>query len=204
MYALSPDFKTDVGFVRRTDQRFGFGNINYVWWPQSWLISWGPSMRYSRNHNFDGILEDEQVAASINFNFARNIRFSTNVDRDLERYQGINFRKTRIGAGGSANTSRLFSFGGGFNWGDEVYFDRANPFLGRESSLRMFISIRPASRFQSNININTSRFTDPRGLFIPGINEGEVDETGAGVQRQYRSGPQHLPVLRAAAVPQHH
>ncbi len=178
MYALSPDFKTDVGFVRRTDQRFGFGNINYVWWPQSWLISWGPSMRYSRNHNFDGILEDEQVAASINFNFARNIRFSTNVDRDLERYQGINFRKTRIGAGGSANTSRLFSFGGGFNWGDEVYFDRANPFLGRESSLRMFISIRPASRFQSNININTSRFTDPRGLFIPGINEGEVDETG--------------------------
>ena len=178
MYALSPDFKTDVGFVRRTDQRFGFGNLQYQWWPQSWLISWGPSARYSRNHSFDGILEDEQIQTSVNFNFARNIRLNANIDRDMERFGGIDFRKTRIGMGGSINTSRLFVFGGGFNWGDEVYFDRANPFLGRESGVRLFLNVRPASRFQTNINITTSRFRDPMGLFITGINEGEVDETG--------------------------
>ena len=79
---------------------------------------------------------------------------------------------------GNVNTSRMISFGGGFNWGDEVYFDDANPFLGRDFEIRMFINFRPVSRFASNINITTSRFTDPNGYFIAGINEGERDENG--------------------------
>ena len=40
--AISPDLRTDVGFVRRTDQRQTLGNISYRWWPETWLISWAP------------------------------------------------------------------------------------------------------------------------------------------------------------------
>ena len=177
-YGMSPDFKTDVGFVRRTDQRFAFGNVNYQWWPQSWVINWGPSVRYSRNYNFEGILDDEQANLGLSFDFARNIRVNGSVNRDLERFEGINFRKTRVGTFGNINTSRLISFGGGFDWGDQVYYDTANPFLGRESSARVFINLRPVSRFQSQINIETSRFSDPLGFFVPGVNEGSVDENG--------------------------
>ena len=42
----------------------------------------------------------------------------------------------------------------------------------------MFVSLRPASRFQTGINVNTSRFTDPHGFFIPGINDGERRQNG--------------------------
>ena len=42
----------------------------------------------------------------------------------------------------------------------------------------MFLTLRPVSRFQSQININTSRFTDSMGFFVPGVNEGSVDENG--------------------------
>ena len=42
----------------------------------------------------------------------------------------------------------------------------------------MYINFRPLSRFQSNININTRRLTDPMRQFIPGVNRGEVDENG--------------------------
>ena len=154
------------------------GQVNYQWWPQSWLISWGPSVEYSRNYDFDQILQDEGFQTGVNFNFAGNIRLNTSFNRDMERYDEVDFRKTRVNVGGFVTSSRVISFGGGFNWGDEVYFDRANPFLGRESSLRMFITLRPVSRFQSSININTSRFTDPMGLFVPGVNKGEVDESG--------------------------
>ena len=79
---------------------------------------------------------------------------------------------------GNVNTSRVISFGGGFDWGEEVYFDIANPFLGRESGFRTFINLRLLSRFASNISIRTRRFTDPNGLFIPGLNDGERDENG--------------------------
>jgi len=179
MYSLSPDFKTDVGFVRRTDQRFMFTNVNYQWWPEDWLINWGPRARYSRNNNFDGVLEDEQASVSVNFNFAKSIGVNVDFTRDMERFEEIDFFKTRVNVGGRVNTSRKIFFGGGFNFGDEVYFDAANPFLGRESGVRMFITVRPVSRFQSQININTSRFTDSMGFFIPGVNKGSVDETGA-------------------------
>ena len=177
-YALSPDFETDVGFVRRTDQRRFNTNVSYDWRPESWIISWGPSFRYGRNYNFDQVLEDEDFRARIDANFARNMRLSLDTNRDMERFGDLNFNKRSYRVSGNVSSSRLFSFGGGFSWGDEVYFDSANPFLGRESGFRMFASIRPVSRFSTSINLNTSRFTDPNGFFIPGINDGEVDENG--------------------------
>ena len=177
-FALSPDFRTDVGFVRRTDQRETEARLDYQWWPQNWLISWGPEVRYGRNYNFDQILEDEQFRAGVSANFARNIRYSFDLDQDMERYYGIDFEKRRYRMFGNVNTSRVLSIGTGFDWGDEVYFDAANAFLGRESGFRTFVNFRPTSRFATNINITTSRFTDPLGLFRPGVNDGERSEDG--------------------------
>ena len=177
-FALSPDFRTDVGFVRRTDQRETEAQLEYEWWPQSWVISWGPEVRYGRNYNFDQVLEDETFRAGVSANFAKNIRYSFDVDQDMERYYGIDFDKRRYRMFGNVNTSRVLSFGSGFDWGDEVYFDGANAFLGRESGFRTFINFRPVSRFATNINITTSRFTDPLGLFVAGLNDGERKEDG--------------------------
>ena len=177
-FALSPDFRTDVGFVRRTDQRETQADIEYEWWPQSWVISWGPELRYGRNYNFDQVLEDEQFRAGVSANFAKNIRYSFDVDQDMERYYGMDFDKRRYRMFGNVNTSRVLSFGSGFDWGDEVYFDGANAFLGRESGFRTFINFRPVSRFATNVNITTSRFTDPLGLFTAGVNDGERREDG--------------------------
>ena len=177
-FALSPDFRTDVGFVRRTDQRETEARLDYLWWPQSWVISWGPEFRYGRNYNFDGVLADENLRAGVSANFAKNVRYSFDLDQDMERFYGIDFEKRRYRMFGNVSTSRVFSFGTGFDWGDEIYFDGANPFLGRESGFRTFINFRPVSRFATNINITTSRFMDPLGLFAAGINDGERSEDG--------------------------
>ena len=168
-YDLSPDFQTDVGFVRRVDQRRLDGGGSYTWWPQHWLISWGPLVNYGRNWNFDGVLEDENRQAGVNFNFARNISFSVGYNRDMERFGGVNFDKNRYMAFGRVSTSRLFSVGGGFNWGDQVFFDPTSPFLGRGRGLFSFINIRPISQFNSQININTSRFATLGGTVSIGV-----------------------------------
>ena len=161
-YALSPEFKTDVGFVRRTNQRRTFGNVSYRWWPESWLISWGPAVGYGRDYAFDGVLQDENADAGLNFNFAKNVSVNGRVSRDMERYSGIDFFKTRYRVFARVNASRQFGMGVNFNRGDEIFYDPANPFLGHETGISSFISLRPISRLQSDVNINTNRFSDAR------------------------------------------
>ena len=159
--SVDPDFRTEAGFVRRTDTRNTNGNVSYRWWPEGWLIGWGPRFRYSRNYNFDGVLEDEGINGGLNFSFARNIRFGINANRDMERFGGINFWGWRYSTFFNVNTSRVVSLGGGFNWGDQIRFSDT-PFLGRSTGGRVMIGLRPFSRLQSSISVNLSRLVDPR------------------------------------------
>ena len=60
------------------------------------------------------------------------------------------------------STSRLFSVGGEVAWGDAIFYDRSNPFLGRGVNLQLSATIRPVPRFTTDINVATSRFHDVR------------------------------------------
>ena len=160
-FVLSPDFRTDVGFVRRVDQRRTLGDISYQWWPETWLVSWGPEGRYARNYAFDGHLQDEEARVGLNFNFARNFGVNGRVSREMERYGGIDFFKTRYRFFGRYSTTH-YGVGVGMNRGHEVFYDEVNPFLGHETGVYSFLSLRPIPRLQSDVNVNTSRFTDRR------------------------------------------
>ena len=159
-YTIDPEFNTDVGFVRRRDIKAIRSRLGYRWWPESWLINWGPEVSYGRNYNFEDILEDEERRVGVNFSFAKNIRFNASVNRDMERFGGINFNKTRYSLGGNVSTIQAISGGGYFGFGDQVFFGDA-PFLGTGSSGGLFLTVRPLSRLQSRINISTSRLVDP-------------------------------------------
>ena len=157
-YALSPDFRTDVGFVRRVDQRATFANIRYAWWPENWIVSWGPNFTYMRGHNFAGDLDDEQFNAGVNLSFMNNIRFDGNISREMERFGGINFHKTRFSYMGVNSASRRVSFGIGSNGGDQVYYDEERPYLGRDFGWRTFLNLRFVSRWSTRIFVDTNRF----------------------------------------------
>ncbi len=157
---LDPDFRTDTGFVRRVDTRQARANVGYRWYPESWIISWGPRVSYDRNYDFEGILQDEGTRFGLSTSFAKNITLSVNVNRDMERFAGINFFKTRYSTFATMNTSRRIGIGGSFNWGDQVRFS-ATPFLGNSVSANIFLNFRPVSRFQMDLNLSTSRLVDP-------------------------------------------
>ena len=160
-YALSPEFRTDVGFVRRTDQRYASATGGYRWWPEHWLRNWGPEFLYARNYDFAGVLQDEIADAGINLALARNMFVAGNVRRELERYRGIAFVKTRSRVFGRVDTSRRVGLSLEYRRGDQILIDPDDPYLGREHGVSASINLRPISRLRSAIAVTTNRFTNP-------------------------------------------
>lgn len=160
-FEIDPDFGTDVGFVRRTDTRKTDMDMRYRWWPEGALQNWSPHVSYSRNYDYAGMLQDEELDAAVNFDFARNISLDGGARRSMERYLGVPFDKTRVSAGGRVNSSRRLSFGVSMNIGDQIrYID--TPFLGRARNINAFVTLRPVPRLRSRIDLDMSRLTDPR------------------------------------------
>ena len=160
-WVTDPDFRNQVGFVRRTDEKRASGNLSYRWWPENWLINWGPRASYQRNYDFDDVLQDEGMGGGLNFAFQRSITAGVGVDRALERFGGIDFWKWNYSTNFNVNTSRIVLLEGRFNWGDGIFFS-SNPFLGRSTGGRLLSSIRPFSRLQADVGVDFSSLKDPR------------------------------------------
>jgi hypothetical protein len=155
---ISPNFDTDVGFVRRTDQRRLNGNVGYRFWPQGRIINWGPRFQVAQNWDFDGVVQDRRVGTGFNFSFAGNMSLFGNVSREMERYREIDFNKTRAFARANVNASRRFSFGANFNIGDEILFTET-PELGDEISWGVNAQVRPTSSISARLELDATRLT---------------------------------------------
>ena len=157
--SIDPDFRTDAGFVRRVDMQQLDADIEYEWWPESWLISWGPQFRYRRNVDHAGILQDEDFRADMSLRFARNVFFRADAQREMERFQGIDFHKNRFSVRNGINTSRRFSLFYGIDWGEQIRFIE-NPFLGRMLDYNIGLTLLPTSRLNTRFDLDTARFND--------------------------------------------
>ena len=101
-----PDFETEVGFVRRRDIRTVTAELDYRFWPESWIINWGPTLNYGQNYDYEDVRQDENLAAGVSFNFARLISLSTSLNWDMERYQEIDFRMRSFSIQSNVNSNR--------------------------------------------------------------------------------------------------
>ena len=162
--SIEPGVRTGTGFVPRVDIRRTDANVGYRWWPEGRLINWGPSFTYLRNYSHLGVLEDEQFRGDVTFEFVRSVRLSGGVNRDLERYGGIDFRKTNYSFFGVVS-GRVLSVVGGFNGGDGIYFSD-DPFLGRSSGGSLAFYLRPTPRLRADLQTLFSRFLDPYGATV--------------------------------------
>ena len=160
-HGFTPDFGTELGFYRRVDYRETEGNISYRWWPENWIVNWGPRFSYIRTYDYQGILQNAAPSGTLNVQFAKNINASATVSRAMERYREIDFNKTRVSFSGTVNASRRILFTGKIDRGDEIRF-AANPYLGHNTIYSATATLRPLSRVQSAIKLDTTKFVDVR------------------------------------------
>ena len=157
----SPDYRNDSGFAQRVDYRRIFGNASYRWWPEGTIVNWGPRGNYERWYDYAGTLTDEIRGATWNTLLAHSITLSASANRNMERYRGIDFDKTRWQAKAVINASRKAALTVDWNHGGEIRIV-ASPFLGSTTAYNATLVLRPTARFQSEVRLNTTRFLDVR------------------------------------------
>ena len=132
--------------------------MGYRWWPESSILTWGPSVNYLRLYDHAGVLQDEQIQGLASFSFRNNISFTGMVNRDLERFQEVDFRKTGYGFFNGIS-SRLVSLFGGYNVGDGIlYVD--SPYLGILTSGNLNFRFQATSRLRTELRTVFSRFVN--------------------------------------------
>ena len=157
--SIDPGFQTDSGFLPRVDLQQATGTVSYRWWPESTLMTWGPSATYLRLYDHAGVLQDEQFQGMANFSFRSNMAITGMVSRDLERYGDIDFRKTGYGFFG-VMSARILSIYGGYNWGDGILY-ADDPYLGRSTIGNVNFRFQPTSRLRTEFNMVSSDFVNP-------------------------------------------
>jgi hypothetical protein len=163
-FRIAPNFATATGFIRRVDMQESRASVGYRWWPENWVLNWGPRFNYSRIYDYRGTLTDEDVNVFVNAQFARNMNLNGGVTRGMERYGGIDFDRRRYSLGGGINASRRISFGGFVNTGKQIRYVEDDPYLGDGRNASLFLTLKPVARLSSQVDISTSRFVDPRDL----------------------------------------
>ena len=157
---IDPGFATNTGFLPRVDLQQTSGTASYRWWPESTLMTWGPSVTYLRLYDHGGTLQDEQIQGTASFSFRNNMALTGMVNRDLERYGAVDFRKTGFGFFG-VMSARLLSVYGGYNWGDGILYDADTPYLGWSTVGNVNFRFQPTSRLRTEFTMVSSDFVEP-------------------------------------------
>ncbi len=157
----SPDFRTDLGFVRRVDMAETEADISYNFRPNGRVVSWGPEVEYSRNYDHRGILNDERVDIGIDAVLARNVFLSVSRARVLERFADVDFRTSDYVAQASINASRRVSAWLEAEWGDGIEYTNT-PVVGRSRRAEADVTFRPSARVETSFSLEASRLIDRR------------------------------------------
>lgn len=148
---LSPGFRSDLGFIRRTDIRTLTQSAGYRWWTASErLQNFGPSFAASVNYDHSGRLQDWTAYSDLSFLFTGQTEVKVSRYETYEFYlQG--FRKSRTEVSAYTGRWKKFFMYGSFGRGTEINYAPAAQlpvYLGSAADASFTATYRPVPRFR--------------------------------------------------------
>lgn len=160
---IPPDFEASLGFFRRKDIRSLSTRLSYAFLPQNDLIvDIRPSIEYQRIYDFNDILTDEEFQVGIFMSGWRGSHVWANLSNELERYEGVNFRKKSFRISLSSSPFSWLSGNINFSLGDSIYYDE-NPYLGYKTSIGARVTFKPLTNLRLFYNIRNDIFDRAKG-----------------------------------------
>ena len=159
---IPPDFEASSGFFRRKDIKSFSSRLGYAFLPMTDLIvDIRPSLQYRRIYDFENILTDEEYEFGFFMSGWRGTFISARVSRELERYEGIDFRKTSFRTWFRSEPLSWLSGGLNFSMGDSIYYDE--PYLGYKYSYGLDLTLKPITNLRLLYEYRNDTFYKTKG-----------------------------------------
>lgn len=171
---FSPGFRTDSGFVNRTDIRSVEHESEYRFRPEGdYLISWGPSVEYRGIWDHSGTRLDWEVETQLSWEFNRQTEFGFFVEPGREKLrpgdapgvaENIDFSRREYGVSFSSqyipevNVSGRYSFGTAINL---VPIAGEVPALADATEGELVLTLRPNAHLRNDNTYILARLSDP-------------------------------------------
>ena len=158
-------FEMDTAFLNRTGvtDAWVYGDLNF--YPDKdrhpWIRRVAPFafVQAGRDREQDG---DEYVAVSgVRLSFTRQGFFRADVLQAREPFRGREFDRLRWRMSGNAQLFRWLRPYGRVNWGDAVYYDEVDPFLGTSVDFGAGALFQPNGRFSEDVEFTRTVFDRP-------------------------------------------
>lgn len=152
---IGEDFRSDLGFIPRTDIRQTTHSLSYLhqFDKRPWLVSAGPVFAASRTWDQEGDLQDWSAEAGYRVNGRRLTAFEARWIESYELYQGFDFRKRNIQLSAASDWFKWLSASVSYDHGDGVNFFPAlgvAPFRGDSRQLVASADFKITPQFQVN------------------------------------------------------
>jgi len=158
--SIHPDFEAASGFVNRTDYRSAGAFTSATLYPDKKFLN---QIRFQlqagqRNDYFDSGVQDTWTRFQTQFRFTEFNQLVILAENGLERYEGLDFRKTTLSLEGQSNIVKWMPFSLFGRIGDEINYDPDDPYLGWGVTFGIGTNFKPSNRLQIGVDFSQSTF----------------------------------------------
>ncbi len=157
---IGKDFQMDSGFLQRTGIDEGWIWIGPNFYPNpeklAWLKRINPHLTVQYIHDHHTGMDDTFIRGAVEFSFTRQGELSTNISHQTESWKGETFRLPTFNIEGQVQMTKWLQMGGGFTFGERIYYPAESPFKGNYFSAGYGFTLQPNSKLSLTLSLHHS------------------------------------------------
>ena len=159
MNYLSPDFKTEVGYLTRTGVLMIPTEMSYMHYPKSGVLQMISPLYWGR-HTLDinSNLVESFNLLSLRFSMPRQTEFRIDGFFGNEVFAGQRFNRAALGIQGQSQLMKQLALTFSFRRGRYIYYDPQAPFQGKGTRAELGLVFQPTVKINSQFAISYADF----------------------------------------------
>lgn len=174
----SPDFRSDVGFIRRVDMKEMEHDVGYSWHPKdSRVLRFGPDLEVGAVWDYAGTLQDWTIEPGFEVEFPGQTEIGVRHWNMFERFQGIEFRRHSTMLRASSEWLSWLNLDADVEFGTEVNYYPAGgaaPFRADARSAELGVTFKPLPRLRVDESYLYARLSTRDGEATPSQATGTI------------------------------